>query len=420
MVNEIFPTVNPSVFKEKITDGSFPSTGRLYRNATDRTLSHPVFTNVTKEAGVAIEGYGHSVNVSDINKDGWKDIFVTNDFIANDLLYINNHDGTFTDKAASYFKHTFANGMGQDVIDINNDGLSDIIELDMNPEDNYRKKMMMNAGNYRTFQLNDFFKYQYQYMRNTLQVNQGPRVNSADSIGDPVFSDAGYFSGIAETDWNWTPLVADFNNDGLRDLVISNRFPKDITDHDFIAFQKQPALFAPQSHMLSQIPEVKLHNYAFQNRGDCRFNDVSQAWGFKKASFSNGAGYADLDNDGDLDIVLNNINDEASVYENTMMQSDPKNQHYLSVRLRGDSLNRNGLGVWVEIYYGNNRQVYEQTPYRGYLSSIQLAPHFGLKGVTVVDSVIVKWPDKKKQVLKNVRTNQTLKIDKEAATERYS
>ena len=139
-VNQILPTVNPAIFKPKITDGSFPSTGRLYRNEMNSSLKHPVFTNVTKQAGLTIEGYGHGATIADFNKDGWKDIFVTNDFISNDLLYINNHDGTFTDKAASYFKHTSANGMGQDVIDINNDGLADVVELDMNPEDNYRKK----------------------------------------------------------------------------------------------------------------------------------------------------------------------------------------------------------------------------------------------------------------------------------------
>ncbi|RYF86579.1 MAG: VCBS repeat-containing protein, partial [Chitinophagaceae bacterium] len=173
-VNQILPGVNPSVFKEKISDGSFPGTGRLYRNEMDTALRHPVFRNVSREAGVLMEGYSHGVNVSDINRDGWKDILITNDFIANDVLYINNHDGTFTDRSSSYFKHTSANAMGQDVVDINNDGLSDIIVLDMNPEDNYRKKMMLNPGSYQTFQLNDFFKYQYQYVRNTLQLNQGP------------------------------------------------------------------------------------------------------------------------------------------------------------------------------------------------------------------------------------------------------
>jgi hypothetical protein len=419
-VNEILPNINPSVFKPKITDGSFPSTGRLYRNTMDSILGHPLFTNVTAEAGLTIEGYAHGATIADINKDGWKDIFVTNDFIANDLLYINNHDGTFTDKAASYLKHTSANGMGQDIIDINNDGLSDIIELDMSPEDNYRKKMMLNSGSYQIFQLNDFFKYQYQYVRNTLQVNLGPSVHSNDSIGDPVFSDAGFFSGISETDWSWAPLVADFNNDGLRDLVVTNGFPKDITDHDFIAYRQQPAPIASKSGILAQIPEVKIHNYAFQNKGNCSFRDVSGDWGLKKVSFSNGAAYADLDNDGDLDMIINNINDNAFVYRNTLMDSKENNKHYLSVQLAGDSLNLNGIGAWIEIYYGNNQQAYEQTPYRGYLSSIQLNPHFGLDTATLVDSLIIKWPDGSKELIRNVAADQTIQVNKKNATDRYS
>ncbi len=300
VVNQMVSNINPSAFKPKITDGSFPSTGRLYRNDPAHALNHPVFTNVTSEAGLTIEGYGHSVNVTDINRDGWKDIFVSNDFIANDLLYINNHDGTFTDKAASYFKHTSANGMGLDVIDINNDGLSDIVELDMNPEDNYRKKMMLGPGSYQSFQLNDFFKYQYQYVRNTIQLNQGPRVHANDSIGDPIFSEVGFISGISATDWSWTPLVADFDNDGLRDLVVTNGFPKDVTDHDFMAYRMETGSLTSQSETLGQIPEVKLHNYAFKNAGNCAFTDVSDDWGLTDKTFSNGAAYADLDNDGDL------------------------------------------------------------------------------------------------------------------------
>lgn len=419
-VNEILPNINPSVFKPKITDGSFPSTGRLYRNTMDTAAGHPVFTNVTKEARLTLEGYAHGVTIADINKDGWKDIFVTNDFISNDLLYINNHDGTFTDKAASWLKHTSANGMGQDIIDINNDGLSDIIELDMSPEDNYRKKMMLNSGSYQIFQLNDFFKYQYQYVRNTLQLNLGPRVNANDSIGDPVFSDAGFFSGISETDWSWAPLVADFDNDGLRDLIVTNGFPKDITDHDFIAYRQEPTPFASKSSTLAQIPEVKIHNYAFRNEGNCGFSDVSGDWGLKnKVSFSNGAVYADLDNDGDLDVVINNINDEASVYKNTLMDSKDNNKHYLSVQLAGDSLNVNGVGAWIEIYYGTNQQTYEQTFYRGYLSSIQPNPHFGLDSVTLVDSLIVKWPDGSKELVRNVPADQTIKLNKKNARDNH-
>ena len=420
LVNEIVKGVNASTFRPIIKDGSFPSTGRLYRNDWNAALKHPVFTNVTKEAGVTIEGYGHGVSIADFNRDGWKDIFVSNDFITNDLLYINNHDGTFTDKAASYFKHTSANGMGQDVIDLNNDGLSDVVEVDMSPEDNYRKKMMLGANSYQVYQNNDHFGYQYQYVRNTLQVNEGPRVNGHDSVGDPIFSDVGFFSGIAETDWSWTPLVQDFDNNGLRDIIISNGFPRDVTDHDFIAFRNQSYSVAGKAYTLAQIPQVKLHNYAFQNRGNLTFDDVSATWGFEKVSFSNGAAYADLDNDGDMDVVINNIDDEAFVYQNTTMDAKNTRQRYLTVKLEGDSLNRNGFGAWIEVYYNGAQQAYEQTPYRGYLSSVDVNPHFGLDTTATIDSLIVKWPNGKKQTLQQVATNRTITLSIKDATEPYN
>ncbi len=414
-VNEILPGMNPSLIRSKITDGSFPSTGRLYRNDWDSLLQHPKFTDITKQAGVTIEGYAHGVTVSDINKDGWKDFFVTNDFAPNDLLYINNQDGTFSEKSASYFKHTSANGMGQDIIDINNDGLSDIVELDMNPEDNYRKKMMLGTSGYQNSRLNEFYHYQQQYVRNTLQLNLGPRVTGNDSIGDPVFAEIGFFSGIAETDWSWTPLITDFDNDGLRDMIMTNGFPKDVTDRDFIASRREMTIILPQANRMAQIPEVKLHNYAFRNNGDCRFSDVSAEWGLMRPTFSNGAAYADLDNDGDMDMIINNINDEALVYENTLMDSNSGNHHYLSVQLKGDTTNINGLGAWIELYYHGNLQVYELTPYRGYLSTVQINPHFGLDSVTIIDSVIIKWPDNSKQVIKDVAADQTLKVNKKDA-----
>jgi hypothetical protein len=418
VVNEILQKDVPSNFRPKITDGTHPSTGRLYRNDWNAALGHPVFTNVTKEAGVFMEGYGHGVSIADFNLDGWKDIFVTNDFISDDLLYINNHDGTFTDKARTYFKHTSANGMGLDVIDINNDGLADVVELDMNPEDNYRKKMMMGANSYQIYQNTDYYGYQYQYVRNSLQLNQGPRVRGNDSIGDPVFSDVGYFAGIAETDWSWTPLVTDFDNDGFRDVYITNGYPKDVTDHDFIAFRQQSFQIASKDYILEQIPEVKLHNYGYRNNGNLTFTNATAEWGLTLPTFSDGAAYADLDNDGDMDLVVNNINDEALLYENSAAQSSVR-QHFLSVKLDGDRGNKDGLGAFVEIYYGGKKQVYEQSPYRGYLSTVQLAPHFGLGAATAVDSLIVKWPNGRRQKLAGVAADQTVTVSVKNATEPF-
>jgi hypothetical protein len=420
VVNEVRQKDNPSVFRPRITDGSHYSTGRLYRNDWNDSLGHAFFTNVTAAAHVTAEGYGHAVSIADFNLDGWKDFFVTNDFLGNDLLYINNRNGTFTDKAAQYFKHTSANGMGQDVIDINNDGLSDIIELDMNPEDNFRKKMMMGSNNYNTYQNSDYYGYQYQYVRNTLQLNQGFRVLENDSLGDPIFSDIAYFAGIAETDWSWAPLVQDFDNDGLRDIIVTNGYPKDVTDHDFIIFRSQSSAVASKQYLLSQIPQVKIHNYAFRNNGNLSFSNATNDWGFADPSFANGASYADLDNDGDLDVVINNINDEAGIYRNTLRDNKKSHHNYLQLRLRGDSLNRLALGTWVEIYYGDSMQAYEMTTARGYLSSIQINPHFGLGNTDLLDSVCIKWPDGKKQLFAQVKTNQVLQADHKNATQSYS
>ena len=411
-VNAIPKGYNANVYKPIITDGSFPSTGRLYRNDWNDSLKHPVFTDVSKQAGILTEGFGHDVTIVDINHDGWKDIYVSNDFIGNDILYINNHDGTFTNKIQDYFKHTSANGMGQDIEDINNDGLADVVELDMDPPDNYRKKLFQNSINYRIYQNTDYFGYQYQYARNSLQLNQGPRVNENDSIGDPIFSEIGFFSGIEATDWSWTPLVADFDNDGYRDIIVTNGYPKDVNDHDFINFRLQATNIASKQMILGQIPQIKIHSFAFRNNKDLTFTDVSKDWGLMKPSFSNGAAYADLDNDGDLDLIVNNINDEAHIYRNMTREKDPENHHYLQIKFDGDSLNRNGFGAWAELHYdGGKQQVYENTPYRGYLSTIQDIAHFGLGDLKTVDSVIIKWPNGTMQLLQHVPSNQVLEVN---------
>ena len=246
--------------------------------------------------------------------------------------------------------------MGNDVGDINNDGLMDVISLDMNPEDNYRKKMMLNANNYQTYQNTERYGYSYQYVRNTLQLNQGQLPGGSDSTGLPVFSEIGYYAGITATDWSWTPLVADFDNDGFRDLIVCNGFPKDITDHDFAMFRNKAFLVASKEQILMQVPEVKLHNYAFRNNGDLTFTDVSDYWGMEAETFSNGAAYADFDNDGDLDLVINNINDEASLYRNNSRELNKESSHYLRVQLRGKSPNIRGIGACVKIFYDSREK----------------------------------------------------------------
>lgn len=419
--NEIVKDNFPNRFRPVLKDGSNPNTDKLFRNNWNDSLHHPVFADVSKEAGIQTEGYGHAVTIADINKDGWKDIYVTNDYVSNDLLWINNHNGTFSEKLSVYFKHTSANAMGNDIIDINNDGLSDMVTLDMNPEDNYRKKMMLNPSSYQTYQNSDYFGYNYQYVRNTLQINQGPTVKQNDSIGAPIFSDVAFYAGVAETDWSWTPVVADFDNDGNRDIIVTNGFPKDVTDHDFVTFRNAAYSVASKKQVLSQIPEIKIHNYAFKNTGDLKFANATKEWGMTDATFSNGAVYADLDNDGDLDVVVNNINDEAGVYRNNEREQKKEQNHYLQIHFNGDTLNKGALGAWVELYYDNGKkQFLEHTPYRGYLSSVDANVHFGLGKTAIIDSVIVRWPNGKMQHLKSVKADQRVTVNERDANETYS
>ncbi len=417
LVNQMEDINVPNMYREALKDGSSKRTHRLYRNDWDETRKHAYFTNVSKEEGILVEGFGLGVNITDINQDGWKDIYVTNDFLTNDLLYINQHkDGRhtgFTEQAASYFKHTSYSAMGNEVADINNDGLVDIIALDMMPFTNKRKKMMTMANNYQTFQNNDRFHYVYQYPRNTLQVNQGK-----DPVtGKPIFSEVGLLSGVAQTDWSWTPMVVDFDNDGLRDIIITNGFPKDITDLDFMAYRQSVSHLASASFLSDYIPSVKIQNFAYHNKGNFQFEDVTKKWGMAEPSFSNGAAYADLDNDGDLDYIVNNIDDSASVYQNNSIQLKPQESNYLRVSFKGNTPNLMGLGAWVEIEYDNGKkQVYEHTPYRGYLSSVEPVAHFGLGKIQKIDQLKITWQSGKTQILKNIKTNQVLNLKESDAS----
>jgi hypothetical protein len=286
-VNEASNGNNSSVFLERNKSNTGPNRGRLFRNVMDEKSKHPFFTDVSDAAGVKDHGYGHGATVCDINNDGWKDIYVSDDFLSNNILYINNHDGTFSNKVKEYFKHTSYNTMGQDVIDINNDALPDVIELDMNPPDNYRKKLMTATTNYVTYQNFEKYGYQYQYVRNALSLNLGPRLDDNDSLGAPAFSEIGFMSGISQTDWSWTPMVADFDNDSYRDIVVTNGFPKDVSDHDFVSYRENANNLVTQKQLIKQIPEVKLDNFGFRNNGNLTFSDVTDSWGLKFASFSN-------------------------------------------------------------------------------------------------------------------------------------
>jgi enediyne biosynthesis protein E4 len=415
VVNEMDDTRFPNQYHDKIRDGSSKRTDRLYRNSPPPPgggVNHSIFVDVSREAGILIEGYGLGVNIVDINQDGWKDIYVTNDYLTNDLLYINNQKGGFTDQADAYFQHTSHSAMGNDVVDLDNDGLADMIALDMMPATNQRKKMMTPANSYVTYQNNDRFGYKYQYARNTLQWNRGKN----PATGQPIFSEIGLLAGVAETDWSWTPMVTDFDNDGLRDIIVTNGFPKDITDQDFLAYRNEVFNLMSKSMLVDAIPSIKIKNFAFKNKGKMAFDNVTDNWGIQSPSFSTGAAYADLDNDGDLDYVVNNINDSALVYRNNAMQQQPDQSHFLRIKLKGEGQNTMGQGAIVEIEYANSqKQKIEYTPYRGYLSTVEQVVHFGIGTTEKINQLKVVWQSGKVQILNNIAANQVLTLEERSA-----
>jgi hypothetical protein len=404
----------PVAYRPKLTDGSAENNDRLYRNNGNGT-----FTNVTKEAGILLEGFGNSVSVADINNDGWPDIYVGNDFISNDILYINNKNGTFTNRSSEYFKHTGWSVMGSDLVDINNDGLADLVSLEMLPEENLRKKTMLVGDNYITYINNNKFKYDHQYIRNVLQLNQGQVAG-----GNPQFSEIAYMAGIYQTDWSWTPLVTDFDNDGYRDMVITNGYPRDVTDLDHALYTNDQGRTVKENTTLAaadSFPVVKTASYAFRNKGGYMFNDESKNWGITKPTFSTGGVYADLDNDGDMDLVINNINDDAFIYENTLNSTAKadKNYNYLKVALEGDDKNKGGIGAIIRIYYQGKQQVYDQQPCRGYMSTVDALAHFGLGAATHIDSLRIRWADGQTQLLSNIKANQTVKLQYKNSSGNY-
>lgn len=402
---------SPTIYQTYQKDSVNGSGDKLYRNDFDSIKQHPVFTDVSAAAGVSLQGYGLGINITDINHDGWKDIYVTNDFNNSDHLFINERNGRFSEQSKVYLKHTSFNAMGNDVADINNDLMPDIVTVDMNARDNYRKKMNMNANSYQGFMNLVRYGYNIQYVRNTLQLNQGfLPLPATDSNQHPVFSEVAFVSGIAETDWSWCPSVVDFDNDGLRDILITNGYPRDVTDNDFVSYRSEVYNYASWDNLMSFIPQIKISNYAYRNTDGLMFQDVSKQWGLNKPSFSNGAVYVDLDRDGDLDYVVNNINDPASVYRNNLNEKSAK-PNYLQVSFTGDSRNRDGYGAEVILFYNSGQhQYYEHTPYRGYLSSCDPIAHFGLGNTGVIDSLKVIWPGGRQQVITKLAANQRIHL----------
>ncbi len=387
----------PSNYRPRIMDGSALNNDRLYRNNGNRS-----FTDVTIEAGILIEGYGLGLGIADINEDGWPDLYIGNDYVSNDILYINNQDGTFSNEIKDRIKHQSLFSMGIDIADVNNDTYLDIVTLDMLPENNLRRKTVSGAGaTYFNYINNIEYGYEFQYMRNMLHINNG----------DGSFVEVGQMAGIHQTEWSWSSLFMDVDNDGYRDLLITNGFPKDVTDKDYVMFKREVGAFNHHRSLIDSIPVLKVSNYAFQNQGDFSFSDKTKDWGMYRPSFSNGAAFGDLDNDGDLDYVVNNINEVAFLYENTLYEDDSKsNNNYLRIKLADTARNKSGLGAKVTIRYDGKVQYNDHSIYRGYLSTVEDFVHFGLGASAVVDTLIVVWPNGNFQELFDVKANQVIQL----------
>jgi len=396
---------------------------KLYRNDgfpsfTQSGEQKGGFTDVSAEAGIygSNIGFGLGVTIGDVDRDGWQDIYVSNDFFEKDYLYINNQDGTFTEALEDYMREISLSSMGADMADINNDGYPEIFVTDMLPEYDARMKTKTTFENWDKYQLNVRNGYYKQFTRNVLQLNNG----------NGTFSEIGRLAGTHATDWSWGALIADFDNDGWKDIFVANGILKDLTDQDYINFYSDPNTIreimtrenAVIEKMIDTIPSQALPNYLFQNDGKntplqgkegITFTNKANDWGLGQRTFSNGSAYGDLDNDGDLDLVLNNVNMPASIYRNNTSQK--LNHNYLSLRLTGEKANTYALGSQVTLWSAGQQYYQELAPMRGFESTVDHRLHFGLGKATTVDSLQVLWPDGSLIHLQDIAVNQLLELN---------
>jgi len=366
----------------------------LFRNDGNK------FKDVTLKAKVLNKDWGLSASIGDFNNDGWLDIYVANDFISPDYLYINNKDGTFSNEINTRLQHISVNSMGSDYADINNDFLPDLTVLDMLAEDHRRGKENMASMNTQGFWEMVESGYHYSYMANMLQLNNG----------NGTFSDIGQLAGISKTDWSWAPLIADFDNDGYKDIFVSNGIERELGNQDYkkeaIRQQKEKGAMTV-NEMMSIMPSEKISNYIFKNNGDFTFKNLTESWGLDKKINTNGVAYADLDNDGDLDLVMNNMEDKATIYRNN------STNNYINLKLIGDSTNVNAIGARVKIYSQDKTQYLELYPSRGYQSSMGYQLNFGLGDEEIIDRIEVIWGDNSVLAMQDIEVNQTLVFNKE-------
>ena len=366
---------------------------RMYLNDNGK------FRDISSEAGIDRRlAYGLSVNASDLNNDGWTDLYIANDYAMPDFMYYNNGDGTFTNVINEKLKHITQLSMGSDTGDINNDGLLDLITTDMTPEDHYRSKTNMASMSTEAFEALVDAGAHRQYMTNTLQVNTG--------MGS--FSDVGNLAGISSTDWSWSSLIVDLDNDGFKDIIVSNGIKKDVDNNDYknilTNLHKDSTTIDKFFQLSKNAPSQPISNYAFKNKGNLKFEKVTKKWGFDTPSFSNGMAYGDFDNDGDLDVVINNIESEAFIYKNN------STGNFLKVDIEGSNKNRFGVGAKVKIFHNGKTQLAENFQIRGYLSSIETDIFFGLGKDTKVDSLQVIWSNNKINRYTDIKANRILKV----------
>ncbi|MBS1601147.1 MAG: VCBS repeat-containing protein, partial [Bacteroidetes bacterium] len=397
---------------------------KLYRNDGGH------FTDVTQQAGIYSSriGFGLGVTIADVNKDGWPDIYVSNDFFEKDYLYINRHDGTFKEDLEGCINEISMNSMGADIADINNDGLPDIYVTDMLPEAEDRIKTKTSFETWDKYQADKAAGYYKQFVRNVLQLNRGPEPDQSPAhpeapthSGPPThFSEISRLAGVQATDWSWGALITDLDNDGNKDIFVANGIYKDLTDQDYIQYMANPTevrrLISEGkgviSKLVNMIPSTPLPNYAFHNNGDLHFTNMAREWGLDQPGFSNGSAYVDLDNDGNLDLVVNNVNMPAFVYRNNGVPGN----HWLKLVLHGEAGNRFAIGAKATIYYGGKLAYQEEMPTRGFESAVDSRLNFGLGKTTNIDSLIVQWPSGKQTKLKNLTPNQIITLNEKDAT----
>jgi enediyne biosynthesis protein E4 len=375
---------------------------KFYRNDGDH------FTDISEQAGIfgSVIGFGLGVTVGDVDADGWQDIYVSNDFFERDYLYINKHDGSFRECLEEQMMSISNASMGADMADINNDGRPDIFVTEMLPGEDARIKTNITYENWNKYQLNLKYDYYHQFTRNMLQLNNG----------DNTFSEVGRFAGVCATDWSWGALITDLDNDGFKDIFVANGIYQDLINQDYVHYISNEQFFktivsgkADYRKLIDLIPSNALPNYAFHNNGNITFTNLAKDWGLDEPSFSNGSAYGDLDNDGDLDLVINNLNMPCFVYRNEARQKHPENK-FISIELEGSGKNTFGVGALVTVFYNNTLATQEQMPMRGFESTVDTKLVFGLGKTNKIDSIVTKWPDGHRSVLRDVQPGQTLTI----------